>query len=358
MLFRKMRPRAASFSCAVLTTTTFAGVVNPDISLIGQVRPGWNDNPASIDANRPTLALGETELTADAALNPYSTGTFVFSFAEGAVDVEEAYLRLDQALPMGLAIKAGKYRAPFGKLNPTHPHAYNFLDAPHILDRSSGLMPGGDSYDEPAIEVSELLPGVGSWAPLLSVDIQQGSGFRTSQDTAPGLANYDPVRGRTVPSWLVHLGNSFQVADDLVGDFGVSVAEGATNVEADQNALLIGSDLKLKYELSPQSKLGWQSELIGRHDDVDDKKRLGMVHIADWSVERWNVGGLYEQLSDLDAGAVLDRSVKAFAGFSLMEETTLFRLALERRWIGDQDPVHTVSAQILFSMGPHKPHQF
>jgi len=345
---------ACAVSCALATPSAFAGVTNPDISLIGQLRSGWTDNPGSQDKNRPTIALGETELAADAALNPYASGAFVLSFMDNAVSVEEAYLKLDQALPAGLAVKAGTYRAPFGKLNPAHPHAYPFLDAPHMM----AILPGGDSYDEAAIEVSELFPGIGSWAPLLSLDVQQGSGFRTGQDTAPSMANYDSRIGQSHPSWLVHFGNSFQIGDLVVGDAGASVAEGTTNVDSNQQAWLAGADLKLKFYFEAESHLTWQSEAIFRHDDAGNTRKLGIYSFLDWTLGRWNVGTLYEQSQDASDGTVTDRAAKLFGGFSLMEETTLFRLGLERRWLPDQDPYHTISAQILFSMGPHKPHQF
>lgn len=358
MRIRSALLRACLPAGALLSTTAFAGVANPDISLIGQLRSGWTDDASSIDKNRPTLELGETELAATAALNPYASGTFVFSFADGEAEVEEAYIKLDQALPLGLALKAGQFRAPFGKLSPTHPHALPFLDAPHILDASSGLMPGEESYNEPALELSELFPGLGTWAPVLSVAVQSGAGFRTSQDFDLEAPNFDAKREQTSPSWLVHLSNAFLAGEAVEGDWGFSLAQGATNVEAGQNALLAGTDLKLKYEVAPQSRVVWQSEVIWRHDDFERRDRVGVVTFADWTIQRWNLGALYEQLSDPDPTTVVDRGVKAFAGFSLLEETTVFRLAVERRWLGDGDPIHTVSAQLLFSMGPHKPHQF
>ena len=354
MKTRRARLCACAVSCALATPSAFAGVTNPDISLIGQLRSGWTDDPGSQDKNRPTIGLGETELAADAALNPYASGAFVLSFADGEAEVEEAYIKLDQALPAGLAIKAGKYRAPFGKLNAAHPHAYPFLDAPHMMS----ILPGQESYDEAAIEVSELFPGIASWAPLLTLDVQQGSGFRTGQDTAPDAANYDSRMGQSHLSWLLHLGNSFQVGDLVVGDAGASYARGTTNVDSSQEAWLAGVDLKLKFNLATESRLTWQSEAIFRHDDAGSARRLGLYSFLDWTLGRWNVGTLYEQSNDASDGTVTDRAAKLFGGFSLMEETTLFRLGLERRWLPGQDPYHTVSAQILFSMGPHKPHQF
>lgn len=356
MRIRRALLRACLPACALLSTTASAGVANPDISLIGQLRSGWTDDLSSLDKNRLTLGLGETELAAEAALNPYANGAFVFSFDDGEVEVEEAYAKIDQALPLGLAIKAGKFRAPFGKLNPTHPHALPFLDVPHILESSSGLMPGEESYNEPAIQLSELFPGFGSWAPVLSLDIQQGAGFRTSQDATDSLPDFDAEREKTAPSWMAHLSNTFLAGDAVTGDWGFSFAQGTTNVQADRKAWLAGTDLKLKFDVAPQSRVVWQTEAIWRHDDLDERDRFGLVTFADWTIQRWNAGALYEQLADQEE--VVDRSAKVFAGFSLLEESTVFRAGLERRWLADQDPVDAISAQLLFRMGPHKPHQF
>jgi len=58
--------------------------------------------------------------------------------------------------------------------------------------------------------------------------------------------------------------------------------------------------------------------------------------------------------------------VGLFAGLSLMEETTAFRLdwkRLERSGplppgVTSADPVQQLTLRVIFSMGPHKAHQF
>ena len=54
----------------------------------------------------------------------------------------------------------------------------------------------------------------------------------------------------------------------------------------------------------------------------------------------------------------MDRAFRVFGGFAVMEESTLLRLMYERFLPQDQDAINTVTLQLLFSMGPHKPHQF
>jgi len=128
----------------------YAGVTNPDISLIGQVRSDWTNDPNATDQNRPTLGLGEVELVAQSALNPYADGTFVLSVGQAGLEIEEGYIDLNRALPWGFALKTGKFRAPFGKLNAAHPHAYPFLEVPHLLDPKNSMVPGNESYNNVA----------------------------------------------------------------------------------------------------------------------------------------------------------------------------------------------------------------
>ena len=69
-----------------------AGVTNPDISLIGQVRSDWTNDPSATDQYRPTLGLGEVELVAQSVLNPYADGTFVLAIGQEGLDVRKVTL--------------------------------------------------------------------------------------------------------------------------------------------------------------------------------------------------------------------------------------------------------------------------
>lgn len=347
-----------------------AGVSNPDISLIGQVRSDWTNDPNATDQYRPTLGLGEVEMVAQSALNPYADGTFVLAIGEEGLEIEEGYIDLNRALPWGFALKTGKFRAPFGKLNAAHPHAYPFLETPHLLDPESGMIPGEESYDDVALELSELFPGVGSWTPQLSVAVQQGSLFRTGQDTSALEEDYDSQTAETHPSLLIHSSNGFELGENVVGDFGLSYARGTNNVAANTHTNLYGTDLKLKIQLGTETRLVLQGEGVYHQEELaswnseednysrKSEDRYGFLSFADLTMGRFNIGSFYEQASGRNTNTVIDRSVKGFAGFSLMEETTVFRLAAERRWVAGEGPVNTASLQILYSMGPHKAHQF
>jgi hypothetical protein len=56
--------------------------------------------------------------------------------------------------------------------------------------------------------------------------------------------------------------------------------------------------------------------------------------------------------------ARVDRAVRVFAGYTMLEESTLLRFAYEYFMPEGEIAVNGVSAQILYSMGPHKAHKF
>jgi hypothetical protein len=85
----------------------------------------------------------------------------------------------------------------------------------------------------------------------------------------------------------------------------------------------------------------------------------GWYAIADWQfAKRWNGGLKLDRAQGLEQDDVVRRA-EAFLNFRLMEESTIFRL-LVRQEDGDLlDEAETTGAvQLVFSLGPHRPHQF
>ena len=72
------------------------------------------------------------ELAFDGAVDPYFEGfaNIVFKLDndnQTDVEVEEAFMQTT-SLPFNLQLKAGQFFAAFGRLNPTHPHTWDFVD--------------------------------------------------------------------------------------------------------------------------------------------------------------------------------------------------------------------------------------
>ncbi|MCD6024006.1 MAG: hypothetical protein K0Q91_922 [Fibrobacteria bacterium] len=355
-IFKKQTFLTFLISLASLPAAAVAGVMNPDISALGQVRAALTDDAGSPDQNRPTLGLGETELIFDAALNPYFRGAFTFAAGEEGFGVEEAYASMIQGLPWGLGLKAGKYRLGFGRINPVHPHAYPFLDAPRAW---ASLMPGGEEgFNETAVQVSDLLPTPGTWASTVSVDAIQGSSFHTEDE-------------RTRLGWLGRWSNAFLIGEKGALEAGVSGATGLDAIDAGARGYLLGADLKVKFYLSGGSQFTLQTEAALRRSHALDtatgaapaEQREGFYGFADYRFRtRYNAGVLFEQWErSLAEGGVpgsADRAVKVFAGFAVLEESTVLRVAFEHFMPDGGPAVNTASAQLLFSMGPHKAHKF
>lgn len=328
-----------------------AGVANPNLSALGQVRAGFTDDAGSADPEEPTLALGEAEFILDAALNPYLNGAFVIAAGEEGFALEEAYASVQRGLPFGLGLKAGQYRLGFGKLNAVHPHAYPFLDAPRAW---ASLLPDGEEgFKDVAVQASILLPMPGDWASTLSADVLRGAPFHPDEE-------------ETRLGWLGRWSNSFLLGDLGALEAGASAATGKDLVAEDRQGWLYGGDLKAKFYFDQGSQLVLQGEGAFRRSHgadsaagVTSEERFGMYAFADYRYHaRWNIGILYDQVQRQGDAGMVDRSIKPFAGFAVMEETTMLRLAYEYFMPDGEDAVQTLALQFLFSMGPHKPHQF
>ncbi len=83
------------------------------------------------------------ELALDGAVDPYFEGfaNIVLKLDndnETEIEVEEAFMQTTD-LPWGLQVKAGQFFSAFGRINPTHPHTWDFADDPLVHGRLSRL---------------------------------------------------------------------------------------------------------------------------------------------------------------------------------------------------------------------------
>ncbi len=329
-----------------------AGVTNPDLSAIGQVMGGYTDSAGSKNSQDPTLRLGEAEIVLDAYLNPYLKGWFTLTGGEDGIGVEEAYTSVVKGLPWGLGLKAGKHRLDFGKVNPSHPHAYAFIDPPRSL---TSLLPGGsDGFNETGLQVSDLLPTPGDWASTVSAEVIEGKQFHPGQDY-------------TSLGWTARWANDFLIGDIGALETGLSGASGQDAGRDADPAYLYGGDVKAKFYLPGASQLTAQAEAIYKRGHLSDSlptdlradNRFGWLASVDYRYHtQFNGGALYEQWNRLGDAEKTDRAFRVFAGYAVLEESTLLRVAYERLLEEDRAGVNSVSMQLLFSMGPHKAHQF
>lgn len=366
----------------IIPAVALAGATNPDISLIGQPLIRWTDAAGDASRKRPVLDAGETEIVFDAALNPYARGFATLAFADGEAGVEEIYFTMLRGLPAGLTLKGGKYRAGFGKLNPVHPHAYPFAERFGVL---SHYLPGEEAFNETGVQLSARIPAPGDIAITASIDALQGDTFRLPRDVSTALTDpllLDPENGDLAaePRTAV-LGrlSAFVPAGDRSGvELGLSATQGTNNVAAATRTTVLGGDVKAKLWTGDDRFLLLQGEVLqlDREEAGWDEtagaytkasvKPLGGYLFADYNwAKRYDAGVSYERFQQPTAEKTWDAAFGAFVGLWLMEETTAFRLEYHRFMPGTPegatetpDAVNSLRLRVIFSMGPHKAHQF
>ena len=168
--------------------------------------------------------------------------------------------------------------------------------------------------------------------------------------------------------WLAHWNNSLLLGEATPLDVGVSATRGTNNVQWGTKTAVYGADIKTKIPFSSLTKLTLQGEYFYNNStvavdtntgDPTHMGRQGFYAFADLNFkQRWNAGLIYDQYKPPENKDRTNRAIKCFAGYSLLEETTLLRITGERFKPENSPAVHTVMFQVLFSMGPHKAHQF
>ena len=379
---RRILLGSCALALCVIPVVAFAGVTNPDISLIGQPLIRWTDAAGDASRKRPVFDAGETEIVFDAALNPYARGFATLTFADGQAGAEEVYFTLLRGLPAGLALKGGKYRAGFGKLNAIHPHAYPFAERPGVL---AAYLPGEEAFNETGLQLSARIPAPGDIALTASVDALQGDTFRITRE--PSLALNDPLEldpengDLALEPRTAVLGrlSAFVPVNERSGvEIGISGTQGTNNVAVATRTTVFGADVKAKLWTGDDSFLLLQGEVLklDREDAGWDNaegvytktrvKPLGGYAFADYNwAKRYDAGVSYERFQQPSLDKPWDAAFGAFAGLWLMEETTAFRLEYHRFMPATPegaatslDPIQSLRLRVIFSMGPHKAHQF
>jgi hypothetical protein len=241
------------------------------------------------------------ELAFDGAVDPYFEGFANIVFLldndnETEVEVEEAFMQTT-SLPFNLQLKAGEFFAAFGRLNPTHPHTWDFADTPLV----NGLFLGPDGLRGVGAQASWTLPL--PWYSQLIFASQNGRGetgfsFRNPGDNGmffDRITTDREARGLQDFVWIPRFENSFNLSDTQTVLAGVSGAFGSNETGANSRTQIYGADLLYKWKSSHAEGgfpfVKWQTEFMYR--------RFQAGHGADDSfpvAETFHDWGLYSQV--------------------------------------------------------------
>src|SRR5437899_1085298 len=242
-----------------------------------------------------------TELAFDGAVDPYFEGfaNIVFKLDndnETEVEVEEAFMQTTN-LPYNLQLKAGQFFAAFGRLNPVHPHAWEFVDTTLV----NGLFLGPDGLRGVGAQTSWTLPL--PWYSQLIFASQNGRGSTGFSFRNPGddgmffdrITTDREARGLQDFVWIPRFENSLNLSDTQTVLAGVSGAFGSNETGANSRTQIYGADLLYKWKSSHAEGgfpfVKWQTEYMYR--------RYEAGHGADDSfpvAETFHDWGLYSQV--------------------------------------------------------------
>lgn len=330
------------------------------------------------------------ELALDGAVDPYFEGfaNIVLKLDndnQTEIEAEEAFLQTT-SLPWGLQVKAGQYFSAFGRINPTHPHTWDFADDPLV----HGLFLGSDGLRGVGAQVAWTVPV--SWYSQFIFGVQNGRGntgfsFRNPGEdgTFFGRVTTDrELRGVQdfvfVPRWE----NSVDLSPTQTVLGGVSGAFGPNETGSDSRTEIYGADFLYKWK-SPRAEGGfpfvkWQTEAMyrrfeaGRGADqsfpvAETFHDWGMYSQVVWGFKKgWTAGvrGDYLHMQDSAYTDSLDRQSRERISGDLTWYPTEFskiRLQYNHDFLEENNfltahEADSLFLQFEFILGAHGAHKF
>ena len=261
---------------------------NPQMALILDVAGAWFSESESLqmgahDPRATGFTFQQLEMHLASKVDPFFEFEANLVFSRFGVEIEEAYART-LALPHALQVRAGQYLLPFGRLNPTHPHAWHFLDQALMLGKFMGSE-GGRGL---GVEVSWLAPL--PWYAKATFSATQPAGECCSRSFS--VAANEPING---PEDLLYTGRMEQfwdVNDDWAVLLGASGMMGENKTGLKNATFISGADLLIRYRPlhSPlRQAFALQFEWMQRNRQVpSDELKDAAWHLearATWSPE-------------------------------------------------------------------------
>lgn len=348
------------------------GVLNPNLSFIAQFAAAWfseDDNlqTGAHDPDHTGFNLQGLELSVGAAVDPYFRFDANIVFAEFGVEIEEAYATtLD--MPYRLQARLGQFLTRFGRINNTHPHAWDFADQPFVM----GRVFGAEANRGLGVELSWLTPL--PWYVEIVVSTIEAAGEATNRSFygADDLG----VDGPQDLLYVTALEQFFPLDDDWSLAWGLSGAFGPNSTGRANRSEVYGTDLYLKYRpisRASHTMVSLQTEVLYRRRQVpsDVLSDVGGYSQLAWRFDqRWGTAVRYEYGSPSfdDGGTTADDPLdpewtdsrhRVSASFSHWPtEFSRFRLQGSRDMPGWREPIWAAFLTAELVTGAHGSHTF
>ena len=355
---------------AVREATSFTyGSVSVDLSFILDFAAAWfssTDQRPLRGGHSPDnqgFNFQGLEMVVDSAVDPYFGFLGTVILMPESVEVEEAYL-YTLALPLNLQLKAGQMLADFGRMNPSHPHTWNFVDPPLV----NVAMFTGEGSRSLGAELSLLLPL--PWYLELKGQVLQPT---TIISNSVGKNDLEGVEDFV---YLGRLINFFELSDSWSLWLGGSAMFGPNPSGPDNRTDLYGGDLYLKYRPVGYGRTGffhiaYTGEFMWRQMQVPEDlvKDWGISNQLEfrWS-KRWMNALRYDLLRLFEGDAspyVNEKEWRAGASISFLP-TEFSRIRLQYDYSRPEPEetnlyksgIHAAYLQFEVSVGKHGAHKF
>jgi len=355
-----------------------SSLLNPALSLILDTTFGYYGlhagNFAALDLpiagddpsdTREGFGVQEIEIAATAAIDPYLDGAIFLTIPnlEG-LEVEEGYL-VTTSLPANLQIKAGTFRAQFGRNNTQHLHVQNFTRRPLM----TSLLFGVDGFRGPGAQLSVLLP-----LPWFATLFGEAFSIGPSEDperlaTFGGGARLTP-RNLTYTAVLEQFWELGETTSLLLGanfatgrafDCMLAVPCDPT-IAVGPRSFLYGGDLYFKWKPANQSRtyssLQWTTEFFARTlASGGPTEGAGYTEPVMQIARRFYLGARFD-LVGLPSGPNMPRHYGLAGSLTFApSEFSLVRLYAQELF-GSGQSVTVAFLQVQYSMGAHGAHPY
>lgn len=359
------RKEPAISAATLAARRSFFQNMNPNISVVGSVF----GNATSFDGVERNIDLGmeESEFAFQAVVDPFAKADFFVTFvkeqeaalnpgADAAAEeeeeeggfnpeLEEAYITF-LSLPLSTQLKAGKFRSKFGKINETHPHAYNFIGVPQVY----GNFFGGEGLGDEGVGLNWLLPNKRFFQEL-QIQVTSGPAENASFTRAEN--------NRLL--YLAHLKNFFDLNDNTTLELGITGLTGPNNAAGDATNML-AADLTVKWRplQDRNQSIEWTSEFLlsNRETGRADINSLGFYsHLRYQFAPRWFVGGLFDYS---EYPKYSDVHHLAYSGILQFLVTEFEKAELQVKYNNGNffDSFAEVKLRAVFVIGAHGAHQY
>jgi hypothetical protein len=296
------QPPATSAPAATSTgASSSASAAVPDIALILDfaLAAFSDDEPLETGDHDPSetgFNLQQLEMSLGSNVDPYFRLDANLVFSLEGVEVEEAYATT-LSLPLDLQVRAGQFLTRFGRINPTHPHSWSFVDQPLVI----GKFLGPDGSRGLGAETSWLSPL--PWYVELVASATQPESEHEDVSAAEEEAR-GGIHDAGDLVYTLALKQFFPFGPDWSLSWGLSAQLGPS--EAEHRTDIYGTDLYLRWrptKSTDRTAVSLQAEALYRRRDESGEQLSDWGGYAQlvWDVDpEWQVGARYERVSGLD----------------------------------------------------------